>query len=202
MPTISNLRGLGCGDDSSCGCKDVEEGLAGILGDLGDASGYAQCLSNAAAIMSPGGAGIVGASSLASACAYLLNQTYSVANPNSAESLIIAGASPAAILSAEINPVQDILPVPVVASVPTAGTVVAASMNPTPAVSQTIQQTQTSGSTGTGTTTTSTTTSSDNPVLDWLGLSNTPSASLISGIPNWGIVLAGVGLLFFMGGEK
>lgn len=63
---------------------------------------------------------------------------------------------------------------------------------------QATQVAQTGGPSGTISTVV---TSSDNPVLDWLGLSSTPSAQLINGIPNWALVLAG-GFGLYMFGDK
>ena len=48
---------------------------------------------------------------------------------------------------------------------------------------------------GTVATTTATT---DNPFLDWLGLSTTPTADMISGIPNWVIAAGGIGLVIWL----
>jgi hypothetical protein len=44
--------------------------------------------------------------------------------------------------------------------------------------------------------------STDNPILDWLGLSNTPSADLIGGIPNWLLVAGGLVGLFVIYEEE
>jgi hypothetical protein len=41
----------------------------------------------------------------------------------------------------------------------------------------------------------------DNPFMDWLGLSSTPSTPLIAGVPNW-VLLAGAGLLLLTLSEK
>jgi hypothetical protein len=72
----------------------------------------------------------------------------------------------------------------------------------TPTLSQNTQVQQQAVST-TGTVPVSTVVSSDNPFLDWLGLSSTPSASLIGGIPNWLLVAAGLaGVFAFGGGSK
>lgn len=65
--------------------------------------------------------------------------------------------------------------------------------------SQTVQQTMTGGPSGTISTVS---TVSDNTVLDWLGLSSTPSAQMISGIPNWALVLAGGFGLYLFGDKK
>lgn len=59
-----------------------------------------------------------------------------------------------------------------------------------------------SGANTTTSTTGTSATTTDNPFMDWLGLSNTPDTPLIAGVPNWILLAGGIGLLAYLASSK
>jgi hypothetical protein len=212
---VNSSRGLGC---NSCGGSFVEEGLAGILGDTiyqeEEAAQNAQVEAQNA-YEAQNQAEMEQAQIAQEQAQQTLNNTYQGSSNPQVASVIQAIAPtpvPIPVIAPVVQPVQAapiLVPNLVTAASVTpiiSSGVVPAVVNTAPATpSQSSQQAQTTVGTGTINTPVvvpaTTQVVSDNPFMDWLGLSSTPSPSLIGGIPNWLLALGGIGAIAFFGGK-
>lgn len=179
---VSN--GLGCGKCGGNYRKSIEEGLEGILGGLG----ITECEienptnpENCGEVAGPDGFYSQSSSNAIAAATLAAEQQAAIAEEYNNQIMIAQAAGvPANSVNNVAAGVVNNIPAPIVSTTPTS------TIATIPNSSQVIA-----------------TPTTDNPFLDWLGLSSTPSADMISGIPNL-LIAAGVivGLAFAFGGER